>query len=188
MKKGGEYWVTERVYFPADFPAVGDHWFMFTEFYNGMGGGVPPLAFYLLGSGTRISFGFGRKADGSGGGASWETPINKGHWHTFLWHVKAHDDPTQGWVEFWYALDNGTPQNINLSGSVQVNGVWRRACSTMLTLWASNGAGLFPNNYRSTEYTTSTGKTVVYFDKMRIGTTRDAVEVTGVSPLVAALP
>jgi len=66
--------------------------------------------------------------------------------------------------------------NVNLAGSSLTNGVYRLRAQTMNSCDAIGGSRFILNNYRSTDYNTSTGKTVVYFDRMRIGTTRAAVE------------
>jgi hypothetical protein len=86
-------------------------------------------------------------------------------------HIKISTNPSVGFVELWH---NGA--NVALTGGVNTNGVSRLTWQTMLAAHADGGMGMFPNVYPSTDYTTSTGKTVVYFDRMRIGTTRAAVE------------
>jgi hypothetical protein len=185
MKNGAEYWVTESVYFPTDFPVVQDYWFMFTELYNPLGGGIPAVAFYVNKSGTVLRFAGDYDAATKGTRPLAEFPINKGRWHDFTLHIKVSTNPGVGFLELWH---NG--QNVQLKGATLVNSAWRVVGQTMLTNHATSGMGLFPNNYRSTSYTTSTGKTIVYFDRLRIGTTRNAVEgsTASATPLLATVP
>jgi hypothetical protein len=44
------------------------------------------------------------------------------------------------------------------------------------------------NDYRSSANTTSTGSTVLYFDEVRVGTSRDAVEIPRGTSLLAVRP
>jgi hypothetical protein len=171
MVNGGEYWLTESVYFPTDFPSLSS-WFMFTELYSPVGGGQPAVGLYLGDGGTLISFNAAYDAATKNNHRVASFPVAKGQWHDVLIHIKVSTNPSIGFVELWH---NG--QNVTLAGGTIVNGVSRVVGQTMLSGHVTGGMGMFPNNYRGTG-STSTGMTVVYFDNVKIGTSRSAVDAS----------
>lgn len=53
----------------------------------------------------------------------WTAPLSRGHWHTFVLHVKFSDDPSVGFFELWHALDGAAPakQTLKCYGNLLPN-------------------------------------------------------------------
>jgi Polysaccharide lyase len=170
LKNGGEYWIAYSTYFPNDFPSIDRYFFMFTELYY-TGCGEPAVALYLTnGSSAKISVnaGYNPATRSNHRVALLDRPL--GQWIDLLFHVKI-STTSGGFIELWR---NGV--NVPLTGGVTRNGVSRLNAITMNDCDATGGSALILNNYRSHDNTTSTGKTVLYFDGVKIGATRAAVD------------
>jgi hypothetical protein len=120
-------------------------WQIFTQWHHFRGGGSPPLAFLVRDGEIRLGT--------STNEVLWSTPLERGRWHDFAFHVRWSSDPSVGLVELW------------LDGRIAV----RR---TVATLFPGQGVYLKQGLYRSTRIRADQ---VVFHRGMRVGTTLDDV-------------
>ena len=104
FREGDEAWFRWRTMFPADFQST-DKWIVWTQWHQTLplGNGGPPVAFELHGQQLRLRLQAGlydAKGDWSGG-VVWRGTLDRGHWHTYVLHVKWSQDPRVGFVELW---------------------------------------------------------------------------------------
>ncbi|WP_439099184.1 heparin lyase I family protein [Corallococcus exercitus] len=92
-KVGSEYWYRWKVMFPNDFPSV-DAWQLFTQWHHDGCCGSPPVEFFVKGEVIRLSL--------NDSGTVWTTPLKRGAWQEFIFHVKWSPDPSVGYVELWH--------------------------------------------------------------------------------------
>ncbi|XXF77176.1 heparin lyase I family protein [Myxococcaceae bacterium GXIMD 01537] len=93
-KEGSEYYYRWKVMFPGDFPSV-KTWQLFTQWHHYGCCGSPPVEFLVNGEEVRFTL----------SGATftpWKTPLVRGVWHEFIFHVKWSSDPKVGFVELYY--------------------------------------------------------------------------------------
>lgn len=92
---GSEFYYKWNTLFPSNYPIV-NKWQVFVQWHQKTGGGSPPLEFYVLGSQLRLRVG------GLNGKVVWTAPIDKGHWHDFVLHVKWSPSASVGFVEMYH--------------------------------------------------------------------------------------
>ncbi|WP_372338337.1 polysaccharide lyase [Corallococcus llansteffanensis] len=92
-KVGSEYWYRWKVMFPNDFPSV-DAWQLFTQWHHDGCCGSPPVEFFVKGEVIRMTV--------NDSGTVWSTPLKRGVWQEFVFHVKWSPDPSVGFVELWH--------------------------------------------------------------------------------------
>jgi hypothetical protein len=144
LRDGVDRYYAWRTFWPAG-EAEQPGWQIFTQWHHYRGGGSPPLAFLVRRG--EIQLGTNKNE------VVWSTPLERGRWHDFAFHVRWSSDPSLGLVELWY------------DGRVAV----RR---TMATLFPRQGVYLKQGLYRSTRVRADQ---VVFHRGMRVGTTLDDV-------------
>ncbi len=91
---GSEYWYKWSVRFSSKFPSV-KTWQLFTQWHHDGCCGSPPVEFYVYGEEVRLNVG------GSPGTQVWMTPLKRGVWYDFVFHVKWSPDPKVGFVHLY---------------------------------------------------------------------------------------
>lgn len=91
---GSEYWYRWSVRFGKDFPSV-KTWQLFTQWHHEGNYGSPPVEFYVYGEEVRLNIG------GDPGVIVWRTPLKRGVWYDFVFHVRWSPDPKQGLVHLF---------------------------------------------------------------------------------------
>jgi len=92
---GSEYFYRWRTMFAADYPNY-DSWALFAQWHHdSSAGGSPPISFYTVGNEIRLQVG------GSSDQVVWTTPLVRGVWHDFVFHVRWAPD-SRGFVELYY--------------------------------------------------------------------------------------
>lgn len=157
--EGEELWYRWATYFPEDW-VFNPYWHVFTQWHQGLdyGMGSPPVAFCIDKYGylylTHMS-GYYDSLQQWGAGTMWRTPLVKGRWIEFLFHVKWSRSWTEGFIELWVDGVHVVPltytANMDSDGLVYLK------------------QGLYRN--RATTITQT-----VYHDGMKIGRTREEVE------------
>jgi hypothetical protein len=92
---GSEYYYRWSTMFAADFPSA-KTWQLFTQWHHSGSSGSPPVEFYVYGEEVRLNIG------GSPGVIVWKTPLVRGKWHDFIFHVKWSANASVGFVELYY--------------------------------------------------------------------------------------
>jgi hypothetical protein len=87
------------------YPSV-NTWQVFTQAHHTGCCGSPPIEFYVYGEEIRFLVRQNPFQDGS---ILWSTPLVRGAWNDFTWHVKWSSDPNQGFVELYYNGDLVVP-------------------------------------------------------------------------------
>ncbi|QRO00322.1 heparin lyase I family protein [Archangium violaceum] len=95
---GSEYYYKFSTMFASDFPSV-KTWQLFAQWHHEGGSGSPPVEFYVYGEEVRLNIG------GDPGVIVWKTPLVRGQWQDFIFHVRWSPDPSVGFVELYH---NGT--------------------------------------------------------------------------------
>jgi len=95
---GSEYYYRWSTMFDTSFPSV-KTWQLFTQWHHSGDSGSPPVEFYVYGEEVRLNIG------GDPGVIVWKTPLVRGKWHDFIFHVKWSANASVGFVELYY---NGT--------------------------------------------------------------------------------
>jgi MYXO-CTERM domain-containing protein len=90
---GSEYYYRWRVMFAQDFPSVRT-WQLFTQWHHDGCCGSPPVEFYVYGEEIRLTL--------NNSVTPWRTPLVRGVWHEFVFHVKWSPDPAVGFIELWF--------------------------------------------------------------------------------------
>jgi hypothetical protein len=98
---GSEYYYRWRVMFAPDFPSVRT-WQIFTQWHHDGCCGSPPVEFSVYGEEIRLTL-----ADSV---IPWSTPLVRGVWHEFIFHVKWSADPKVGFVELWHNRERVLPK------------------------------------------------------------------------------
>lgn len=91
---GSEYWYRWSVRFGSTFPSV-KTWQLFTQWHHDGCCGSPPVEFYVYGEEVRLNVG------GSPGTQVWMTPLKRGVWYDFVFHVRWSPDPKVGMVHLF---------------------------------------------------------------------------------------
>jgi hypothetical protein len=92
---GSEYYYRFSTMFASDFPSV-KTWQLFTQWHHEGGSGSPPVEFYVYGEEIRLNIG------GDPGVIVWKTPLVRGQWQDFIFHVKWSPNATVGFVELYH--------------------------------------------------------------------------------------
>jgi len=90
--EGTERWYRWQTMWPADYPSDAP-WQIFTQWHHSGSDGSPPMVFSVRGETVRML---------ANTEVVWTTPLVRGVWHDFLFHVKWSPDPSVGFVELWY--------------------------------------------------------------------------------------
>ena len=177
MGPGADVWERWAIYVPADFPEIkcasgtckNGTWLLFQEDYGPPWDGAPSIGWDVLNVGGVDSFAFARGQYGSD--TPWHQPLVKAKWIEFLVHKKLSNTPTGGgFVEAWF---DGAPITFTTKDPA--------SCTTgcthidMQTMHSSmTSVAFFLNAYRALGMTPTVD---LYFDVVRIGTTRASVEL-----------
>jgi hypothetical protein len=92
---GSEYYYRWSTMFATDFPSA-KTWQLFTQWHHNGSSGSPPVEFYVYGEEVRLNIG------GDPGVIVWKTPLVRGKWHDFIFHVKWSASASVGFVELYY--------------------------------------------------------------------------------------
>ncbi|HEX5748436.1 MAG TPA: heparin lyase I family protein [Archangium sp.] len=91
-KEGDEYFYRWSTMFASDYPSA-NTWQLFTQWHHSGNNGSPPVEFYV--NGETISL----RVNGST--VVWSTPLVRGQWQDFIFHVKWSSNPSVGFVELY---------------------------------------------------------------------------------------
>ncbi len=91
---GSEYYYRWSTMFDATFPSART-WQLFTQWHHEGNSGSPPVEFYVYGEELRLNIG------GNPGTIVWRTPLVRGQWQDFIFHVKWSPDAKVGFVELY---------------------------------------------------------------------------------------
>jgi Polysaccharide lyase len=153
---GDERWYAWSTLFARDY-AISDQWQTFVQWKND-GTGSPPLAMTVQGDEIRFTGG-----SQNGFERFWRGPIERGHWHDFVAHVRWSPHPGRGLVELWH---DG-----------------RRVVSRTpaATMYKDDRGRPIPNYLKIGLYRSSAidAPQVLYHDALRVGASRAAVEEPG---------
>lgn len=151
-------WYRWHVLWPEDYQSA-DTWQLFTQWHHWIGGGSPPLAFYVRNEDLHL---------GIPDGVLWRAPLERGVWHEFVFGVRWSADPSVGWVE------------------LELNGEPVLARTPQRTLLPGTGSVYLKQGlYRST---TIRFDQTVFVDGMTIATTREGVLPAPILPVEAEEP
>ncbi|MCP3102353.1 heparin lyase I family protein [Myxococcus sp. K15C18031901] len=94
---GSEYYYRWSTMFDSTFPSA-KTWQLFTQWHQESDtvGGSPPVEFYVNGEEIRLNIG------GNPGTIVWTTPLVRGKWLDFIFHVRWSSDSRVGFVELYY--------------------------------------------------------------------------------------
>lgn len=92
--EGSDVYYRWQTMFAANFPSV-NTWQLFAQWHQPENYGSPPLQFQVIGEEIQLTLGREEKL-------VWKTPMVRGHWLDFIFHVKFSDDASVGFVELWY--------------------------------------------------------------------------------------
>lgn len=102
-KEGEERYYHWRTLFPADFQTVST-WEVFTQWHHYSGGGSPPVEFDVASDKLSLLT--------QGDVQHWSTPLVRGVWHDFVFHVRWSSDPTVGFIELTYDGQQVLPKKL----------------------------------------------------------------------------
>ncbi|MGZ3461751.1 MAG: heparin lyase I family protein, partial [Archangium sp.] len=91
-KPGDEYFYRWSTMFASDFPSV-NTWQLFTQWHHDGNDGSPPVEFYVNGETVYLRV--------QGSTVVWSTPLVRGQWQDFIFHVKWSPDASVGFVELY---------------------------------------------------------------------------------------
>ncbi|HSP80653.1 MAG TPA: heparin lyase I family protein [Myxococcaceae bacterium] len=92
---GSEYYYRWSTMFAPDFPSA-KTWQLVTQWHHEGNTGSPPVEFYIYGEELRLRIG------GASGPTVWKTPLVRGEWQDFIFHVKWSPKADVGFVELWH--------------------------------------------------------------------------------------
>jgi hypothetical protein len=92
---GSEYYYKFSTMFAPDYPSVAT-WQLFVQWHHDGSSGSPPVEFVVNGEELRLHMG------GNPGTTVWRTPLVRGAWQDFVFHVKWSPDPKVGFVELYH--------------------------------------------------------------------------------------
>ncbi len=90
--EGAERWYKWSTYFDPGYPSS-PKWQVFTQWHQFEDYGSPPIEFDVKGEEIHLT---------NWTKTIWTTPLRRGEWLDFLFHVKWSKDPKVGFVELWY--------------------------------------------------------------------------------------
>ncbi|MFP2933657.1 heparin lyase I family protein [Pyxidicoccus sp. 3LG] len=91
---GSEYYYRWSTMFDSTFPSA-KTWQLFTQWHHEGDSGSPPVEFYVYGEEIRLNIG------GNPGTIVWRTPLVRGQWQDFIFHVKWSPNSSVGFVELY---------------------------------------------------------------------------------------
>lgn len=91
---GSEYYYRWSTMFDSTFPSA-KTWQLFTQWHHDGNSGSPPVEFLVYGEEIRLNIG------GNPGTIVWRTPLVRGQWQDFIFHVKWSPDSSVGFVELY---------------------------------------------------------------------------------------
>jgi hypothetical protein len=92
---GSEYWYRWSTMFANDFPSA-KTWQLFTQWHHDGCCGSPPVEFYVYGEEMRLNIG------GDPGTIVWRSPLVRGAWQDFIFHVRWSPNSSVGFVELYH--------------------------------------------------------------------------------------
>src|SRR5213076_3091752 len=90
--------------FADDFPSP-NTWQCFAQWHQPEDYGYPPIQFQSGGEKIQLMLGQEERM-------VWTTPLVRGKWHDFVFHVKFSDDASKGFVELWYNGEHVLPKTF----------------------------------------------------------------------------
>jgi hypothetical protein len=159
--EGDDLWQAWSVYVPDAVANAPEGWIVIQEDYGPPFGGPPAIGWALLFYGDPV---FAMDAEGE---TQWSTPLVIDRWVDYLVHKRFSQSASTGFVEAW--VDG---EALTFGGC---GGCTRLPIATM-----SDGQDLLDFillQYRQIEASGGADFLDVYFDGVRIGTTRDIVEL-----------
>ncbi|WP_257458635.1 heparin lyase I family protein [Archangium lipolyticum] len=91
-KEGDEYYYRWNTMFASDFPSA-KTWQLFTQWHHSGDNGSPPVEFYVNGETIYLRL--------QGSTVVWSTPLVRGQWLDFIFHVKWSASSSTGFVELY---------------------------------------------------------------------------------------
>ncbi|EPX58126.1 F5/8 type C domain protein [Cystobacter fuscus DSM 2262] len=91
-KEGDEYYYRWSTMFASDFPSA-KTWQLFTQWHQSGDSGSPPVEFYVNGETIYLRL--------QGSTVVWSTPLVRGQWQDFIFHVKWSSKSGTGFVELY---------------------------------------------------------------------------------------
>ena len=91
-KEGDEYFYRWSTMFASDYPSA-KTWQLFTQWHHSGNTGSPPVEFYVNGETIYLRV--------NGSTVVWSTPLVRGQWQDFIFHVKWSSNPGVGFVELY---------------------------------------------------------------------------------------
>jgi hypothetical protein len=92
-KEGDEYFYRWSTMFASDFPSA-KTWQLFTQWHHSGDNGSPPVEFYVNGETIYLRV--------QGSTVVWSTPLVRGQWQDFIFHVKWSSRSSVGFVELYH--------------------------------------------------------------------------------------
>ncbi|MET0406371.1 MAG: heparin lyase I family protein, partial [Cystobacter sp.] len=92
-KEGDEFFYRWSTMFASDFPSA-KTWQLFTQWHQSGNSGSPPVEFYVNGETIFLRL--------QGSTVVWSTPLVRGQWLDFIFHVKWSAKSSTGFVELYY--------------------------------------------------------------------------------------
>ena len=92
-KEGDEYYYKWSTMFASDYPSA-KTWQLFTQWHHSGSSGSPPVEFYVNGETMYLRL--------RGSDVVWTTPLVRGQWLDFVFHVKWSSKSSTGFVELYY--------------------------------------------------------------------------------------
>lgn len=92
---GSEYWYRWSTMFDSSFPSA-KTWQLFAQWHHDGCCGSPPVEFLVYGEELRLNIG------GNPGTIVWRTPLVRGAWQDFIFHVKWSPNASVGFVELYH--------------------------------------------------------------------------------------
>jgi hypothetical protein len=92
---GSEYYYRWSTMFDSTFPSART-WQLFTQWHHEGNSGSPPVEFLVYGEEIRLNIG------GNPGTIVWRTPLVRGQWQDFIFHVKWSPNASVGFVELYH--------------------------------------------------------------------------------------
>ncbi|MCY1076288.1 heparin lyase I family protein [Archangium lansingense] len=91
-KEGDEYYYRWSTMFASDYPSA-KTWQLFTQWHHSGNNGSPPVEFYVNGETIYLRV--------NGSTVVWSTPLVRGQWQDFIFHVKWSSNASVGFVELY---------------------------------------------------------------------------------------
>ncbi len=92
--EGTEYFYRWTTMFAEDFPAP-NTWQLFVQWHHSGSSGSPPVEFVVKDESIKLEV-------GGTATPAWSTPLVRGVWHEFIFHVRWSSDPDEGFVELYH--------------------------------------------------------------------------------------